>query len=67
MSDAMLEKIFACKPLTNVGYLPALKRKISVLHLKRVKIIGWRVKVEDRQEWSRIVEQTKIHPGLQSQ
>jgi hypothetical protein len=32
--------------------------------LKRMKIIGWRVKTEDRQEWSRIVEQTKTHPGL---
>jgi hypothetical protein len=35
--------------------------------LKRMKITGWRVKVEDRQEWSRIVEQTKTHPGLYSQ
>jgi hypothetical protein len=35
--------------------------------LKRMKITGWRVKAEDRQEWSRIVEQTKTHPGLQSQ
>jgi hypothetical protein len=24
------------------------------------------VKAEDRQEWSRIVEQTKTHPGLYS-
>jgi hypothetical protein len=32
--------------------------------LKGMKIIGWRVKGEDRQEWSRIVEQTKTHPGL---
>jgi hypothetical protein len=32
--------------------------------LKRMKIAGWRVKVEDRQKWSRIVEQTKTHPGL---
>ena len=35
--------------------------------LKRMKIIGWRAKVEDRQEWNRIVEQTKTHPGLKSQ
>ena len=35
--------------------------------LKRMKIIGWRAKVEDRQEWNRIVEQTKTHPGLYSQ
>jgi hypothetical protein len=35
--------------------------------LKRVKIIGWRAKVEDRQEWNRIVEQTETHPGLYSQ
>jgi hypothetical protein len=34
--------------------------------LKRMRIIGWRVKAEDRQEWSRIVEQTKTHPGLYS-
>jgi len=33
-------------------------------HLKSVKIIGWRAKVEDRQEWNRIVEQTKTHRGL---
>jgi hypothetical protein len=32
--------------------------------LKRMKIICWRAKVEDRQEWNRIVEQTKTHPGL---
>jgi hypothetical protein len=32
--------------------------------LKRMKITGWRVKAEDRQEWGRIVEQTKTHPGL---
>ena len=32
--------------------------------LKRVKIVGWRAKVEDRQEWNRIVEQTETHPGL---
>ena len=32
--------------------------------LKRMKIVGCRVKVEDRQEWNRIVEQTKTHPGL---
>jgi len=33
-------------------------------NLKRMKIVGWKAKVEDRQEWNRIVEQTKIHPGL---
>jgi hypothetical protein len=32
--------------------------------LKWIKIVGWRVKVEDRREWSRIVEQAKTHPGL---
>ena len=32
--------------------------------LNRLKIIGWRAKVEDRQEWNRIVEQTETHPGL---
>jgi hypothetical protein len=32
--------------------------------LKRVRITGWRVKEEDREELSRIVEQTKTHPGL---
>jgi hypothetical protein len=32
--------------------------------LKRMKIVGRRAKVEDRQQWNRIVEQTKNHPGL---
>ena len=32
--------------------------------LKRTKIVGWRAKVKDRQEWSRTVEQTKTHLGL---
>jgi hypothetical protein len=29
-----------------------------------MKITGWRGKAEDREEWSKIVEQTKTHPGL---
>jgi hypothetical protein len=28
-----------------------------------MKIIDWRVKAEDREEWIKIVEQTKTHPG----
>ena len=32
--------------------------------LRRLKITGWRVKIEDRQVWNRIVEQIKTHPGL---
>ena len=32
--------------------------------LKRMKITGWRVKAEDREEWSKIVAPTKTHPGL---
>jgi hypothetical protein len=32
--------------------------------LKRMRITGWRVRVEDREEWSKTVEQTKTHPGL---
>jgi len=32
--------------------------------LKRMEIVGWRAKVEDRQEWNIIVEQTETHPGL---
>jgi hypothetical protein len=35
--------------------------------LKRMKIVGWRAKVEDRQERNRTVEQIKTHPGLYSQ
>jgi hypothetical protein len=31
--------------------------------LKRMRITGWRVKEEDREEWSRIVEQTKTPQG----
>jgi hypothetical protein len=34
--------------------------------LRRMRITGWRVKAEDREEWSRIVEQTKTHPGVYS-
>jgi len=32
--------------------------------LRRMKITDWRVKIENRQVWNRIVEQTKTHPGL---
>ena len=32
--------------------------------LKRVGIVVWRAKVEDRQEWNRTVEQTETHRGL---
>jgi hypothetical protein len=32
--------------------------------LKRMKIIGRRAKVEDRQEWNRIVEQTQDPPRV---
>jgi len=31
---------------------------------KGMKITGRRVKIEDRQVWNRIVQQTKTHPGL---
>jgi hypothetical protein len=33
-------------------------------NLKKVTIFDWRAKVEDRQEWNRIVGQTKTQPGL---
>ena len=32
--------------------------------LRRMKITGWRVKIEDRQVWNRIVEHIKTQPGL---
>jgi len=32
--------------------------------LKRMKIVDWRAKVEDIQEWNGIVEQTKTHLWL---
>jgi hypothetical protein len=35
--------------------------------LKRMKIVDWRAKVEDRQEWNRIVEQTETYRGLYSE
>jgi hypothetical protein len=32
--------------------------------LRKMKIANWRKKMEDRQTWNRIVEQTKTHSGL---
>jgi hypothetical protein len=32
--------------------------------LRKMKIVNCRKKIEDRQVWHRIVEQTKTHPGL---
>jgi hypothetical protein len=32
--------------------------------LRKMKIVNWRKKIEDRQVWNRIVEQTKTNPGL---
>jgi hypothetical protein len=32
--------------------------------LKRMRITGWRERAEDREGCSKIVEQTKTHPGL---
>jgi hypothetical protein len=32
--------------------------------LRKMKIVNWRKKIEYRQVWNRIVEQTKTHPGL---
>jgi hypothetical protein len=32
--------------------------------LRKMKIVNWRKKIENRQVWNRIVEQTKTHPGL---
>jgi len=32
--------------------------------LRRMKIIGWRVKIEDRRVWNRIIEKANTHPGL---
>jgi predicted secreted protein len=32
--------------------------------LTGIRITGWRERAEDREEWSKIVEQTKTHPGL---
>jgi hypothetical protein len=33
-------------------------------NLKRMKIAGWTAKAEDREEWNKTVEQTKIHPQV---
>jgi hypothetical protein len=46
---------------------PRVRWMDQVEGLNRMKITGLRVQAEDRQEWSRIVEQTKTHPGLYSQ
>jgi len=35
--------------------------------LRRMKITGWRVKIEDTQVWNRNVKQTKTHPRFYSQ
>jgi hypothetical protein len=43
---------------------PVGRPRLRWMNLRRMKITGWRVKAEDREEWSRIVEQTKTHPGL---
>ena len=32
--------------------------------IKRMRITGWRVRAEDREEWGEIAEQTNTHPGL---
>jgi hypothetical protein len=46
------------------GGRPRLRWMGQVEDLKRMKITGWRVNAEDREEWSKTVEQTKTHPGL---
>jgi hypothetical protein len=51
---------------TRPVWRPRLRWMDQVEDLKRIKITGCRVKAEDRQVWSKIVEQTKTHPGLQS-
>jgi hypothetical protein len=43
---------------------PRLRWMDHVEDLKRMTITGWRGKAEDRDEWSKTVEQTKTHPGL---
>ena len=59
-------KIKECTPYkTRPAGRPRLRWMDQVEEdLKRMKIVGWRAKVEDRQKWNRIVEQTKTHPGL---
>ena len=59
-------KITECTPYkTRPAGRPRLRWMDQVEEdLKWMKSVGWRAKVEDRQEWNRIVEQTKTHPGL---
>jgi hypothetical protein len=58
--------------LTPYKISPAGRRRLRWMDqvegdLKRMKIVGWRAKVEDRQEWNRFVGQTEAHRGLYSQ
>jgi hypothetical protein len=57
LATAPRKKIHCCEGSTRKFWTDARKMQIT----------GWRAKLEDRQGWNRIVEQTKTHPGLQSQ
>jgi hypothetical protein len=32
--------------------------------LRRMGVRGWRTRARDRQEWSRVTREAKVHPGL---
>jgi len=47
----------------NFGQMQGRRNRLFEMDNEK-KITGWRMKIEDRQVWNRIVKQTKTHPEL---